>query len=351
MSDTLMARPASRVAWIDAARGIGIVCVVFGHVGRGLTSADIATGPTWSWVDYGLYTFHMPLFFVLAGVNLPTSLARQSEGFLRGKLWTIAYPYVLWSLIQGGLLVALSSYTNHRADISDVLKLGWQPMSQFWFLYVLMLCQLAGFALASRPRLLLGSAAVSFVAANFLPPGFVVEQFLHAFPYFAFGILASSRLLAWGPGRDWLWGCIAAAGLAAFIPSSGLLDHMNSDAAAALPASVCGITLLFLLARGLGGSVQRFACLLGKVSMTIYILHILAASAARILLVRLHVPPDPWLYAGLCTVAGVTAPVVAHFVLLRLNLLAPLGLAPLRVTRRRAGAPAVDTGSPPPRVA
>ena len=76
---------------------------------------------------------HMPLFLLLAGVNVPASLANGRVQFLQAKLWTIAYPYVLWSVIQGSVLVAFSSATNVQTHVSDVLIIGWRPMSQFWF--------------------------------------------------------------------------------------------------------------------------------------------------------------------------------------------------------------------------
>ena len=75
-----MADTSDRIAWIDAARGIGIVLVVIGHVEGGLIDAGIQSGASWAWPSYGLYTFHMPLFFFLAGLNVPGSLARARAG-------------------------------------------------------------------------------------------------------------------------------------------------------------------------------------------------------------------------------------------------------------------------------
>ena len=63
--------------------------------------------------------------------------------------------------------------------------------------------------------------------------------------------------------------------------------------------------------------------------MTIYVLHILAGSGIRIVMLKLHVPPEPWAYLIAGTAAGVILPLLAHLVLQRLHLLAPLGLAPL----------------------
>ncbi|HKR91678.1 acyltransferase family protein, partial [Novosphingobium sp.] len=55
-----------RVEWLDVARGIGIILVVMGHAERGLVNAHIATGQAWPTFDLAIYTFHMPLFMLLA---------------------------------------------------------------------------------------------------------------------------------------------------------------------------------------------------------------------------------------------------------------------------------------------
>ena len=43
-----------RIEWIDTAKGIGLICVILGHMRVPYLS-------TW------IYTFHMPLFFFLSG--------------------------------------------------------------------------------------------------------------------------------------------------------------------------------------------------------------------------------------------------------------------------------------------
>ena len=45
--------PAQRLDWLDMAKGIGMILVVYGH----------SYGPS----NYYVYLFHMPLFFILSG--------------------------------------------------------------------------------------------------------------------------------------------------------------------------------------------------------------------------------------------------------------------------------------------
>lgn len=213
-------------------------------------------------------------------------------------------------------------------------------MAQFWFLYVRMACQLAGLALASRPRLLSGVAFVAFAVSTALLRGSLTEQLLHAFPFFAAGVLISKYRISGQPSGDLLRGAAAAIGLAVAIPLSGTLDGLNFDAALALPAATCGIVMLVSLSRLLTGLALRAACLLGRASMTIYVMHILATAGTRIVLVKLHVASNPWLYLIGCTAAGIVAPLAAHAVLAHWRLLTPLGLAPLRSKRWLSRLPA-----------
>jgi fucose 4-O-acetylase-like acetyltransferase len=54
----------NRDEWIDAAKGFGILLVVYGHVARGLHSAGIFhEHEIFKAIDNAVYAFHMPLFF------------------------------------------------------------------------------------------------------------------------------------------------------------------------------------------------------------------------------------------------------------------------------------------------
>src|ERR1700744_1504535 len=123
-----------RIAWIDVAKGIGISLVVFGHVERGLAAAHILQSSAWIAIDFYLYAFHMPLFMFIAGLNAPQS--RDKPGFVKRRGLSVAYPYLVWSLIQGSVQVVLAQYTNNPASWHDVAAILWHPISPFWFLYV-----------------------------------------------------------------------------------------------------------------------------------------------------------------------------------------------------------------------
>src|SRR5438874_1994978 len=110
---TVQKRTTSRVAWVDVAKGIGIVLVVYGHVSGGLVDAGIQPRNSVANAASALiYTFHMPLFFFLSGIWLARTSAKPFSQFARQRIGTIVYPYVLWSTIQFIANRAMARFTN-----------------------------------------------------------------------------------------------------------------------------------------------------------------------------------------------------------------------------------------------
>ena len=72
-----MTTPANRMKWIDLARGIGIILVVYAHAARGLVLSKALPPTGWPIdIDTVIYAFHKPLFFVLARLKIGRGVAR-----------------------------------------------------------------------------------------------------------------------------------------------------------------------------------------------------------------------------------------------------------------------------------
>lgn len=324
-----------RIAWLDAARGIGIVLVVIGHIERGLVGAGIATAPGWGLFDAALYTFHMPLFMLLAGINVPDTLRRGTGRFVADKLRSVAYPYLLWSLLQGGVLVVLSRFVNNGASWGDLARIGWQPMSQFWFLYALMAYLLLAAITGARPLVLLPVAIAALVAGFPMDGEGILHRLSYYLVFFAIGVSLAGPIKGWQARRPLLSALALALGwLAALqiVPRGGSAPHMTVYA---LPCALLGTACVMNLAAGLGGVAQRVFVRLGEWSMSIYVMHILAGAGVRIAMARigLQVPAIAYLAAGVA--GGIALPIVAHLVLERLGLLPLFGLG--KRSRRPAG--------------
>ena len=76
----------NRIDAIDVAKGIGILCIVFGHA-----APD-------SVLRYILYSFHVPLFFVLSGLTYNNK--KNKKSFLVGKIRRLLIPYYIFAIIS-----------------------------------------------------------------------------------------------------------------------------------------------------------------------------------------------------------------------------------------------------------
>lgn len=82
-----------RVEIIDITKAITIFCVIVGH-----TTGNLDT-PLFRRM---LYSFHMPLFFILAGLSIKPSVVTSSKGwlaFINKNLKSLMVPYFIWGLV------------------------------------------------------------------------------------------------------------------------------------------------------------------------------------------------------------------------------------------------------------
>src|SRR6201990_3237285 len=104
-------RPAaSRVDWVDYAKGICIVMVVMMHSVLGVEAAAGQTGFMHALVAFAK-PFRMPDFFLISGLFLAIVIDRDWRTYLDRKVVHFAYFYVLWVTIQFGFKA--SSFAAH----------------------------------------------------------------------------------------------------------------------------------------------------------------------------------------------------------------------------------------------
>lgn len=74
---------AKRENWIDSLKGIAIVCVVLGHILDGAMKKEMFPSTVWmGGLDRIIYSFHMPLFFVMSGVSFYLGVVKKKLNFL-----------------------------------------------------------------------------------------------------------------------------------------------------------------------------------------------------------------------------------------------------------------------------
>lgn len=126
---------SKRLDWIDIAKGIAIILVIVGH-----------TVPNPSPLRHAIFSFHMPVFFFLAGCTFRPKPWRE---LLSGSVPRLLVPYLILALawqvptflmsgapLTGGTLVA-GLETIVFASGVDVPGLGVAAVGMAWFLAAL----------------------------------------------------------------------------------------------------------------------------------------------------------------------------------------------------------------------
>src|SRR5215212_9132282 len=110
----------SRLQWIDYLRGIAIILIVYRHVLVGIERGNIPVPSLLINANMIFYSFRMPLFFILSGIFITSSLAKKSLKELIGiKFEKLFYPYLIWCTIQITLQIFFSRVTNSDRSLID----------------------------------------------------------------------------------------------------------------------------------------------------------------------------------------------------------------------------------------
>ena len=317
-----------RNAWVDYAKAIGIILVVYGHVARGVFNAGLPMDQDeYLLVDSVIYSFHMPLFFFLSGLFFYDSLVKRGKtGLVVNKVDTIVYPFIVWSLLQGVVEVVLSNYTNGDVTLGEVFSLLWSPRAQFWFLYALFLvfvvCSLV-YAKTDRryflPLLLV--FGVLYVLSQDLAVGSIGKFIFGNVVFFALGIWFNeikAYFLARYVPLTLLLGASFLIGQYLFHVTFGLNWEVGGLSVLAL--ATVSILFVIALAMWLGRFRMGWLLFIGASSMTIYLMHILAGSGIRVVLGSFMGIDSIAVHLIVGTLIGLVAPLLAQMIIKRYDL-------------------------------
>lgn len=359
-------RTAGRIQWVNIAKGIGIILVVFGHVGRGVIDRDIETAKQgitatasavhhYVSIDNAIYAFHMAMFFFLSGLFVERGAQKSGATFFGQKLRTIVYPYFVWSIVQCLFVAVANGHGGGQPSARGILlKLPYETYAQFWFLYVLMLCMTVYWLLY---KLRIGRTAITVIALAaylfgqlvhlsehgkllaWLSDWRVLYQLRMYFFYFAAGASLAPLLLR--PARQFPAIVLALSGALLLTAEYFLArdfdpEHVASclrtigDFATSHGLNARDWVAIFPATLGIAGtlsisfSIDRFRLgkwleWLGHLSLPIYVAQVIAAAAARVALQKvLHVHQlGPHLIVG--TVAGLAVPVALEVIAQRIG--------------------------------
>ena len=315
-----------RLAWIDIAKAIGIVLVVIGHTGRGLSGPAFSDEKELlSIIDQAIYAFHMPLFFILSGIIFGMRPPVSINPSLRTRVWSLVYPLVIWTYIFLALQAFAGDNSNAQSDWMDVLVWPVPPVAHFWFLWALLLITVFFAAvrmlcvfLVSDIQFWLGAlAAASIISFLVSLPDHLLPFFgasLRYLPVFALGgLIGASSFSQFVPSR--VFALIASA---AFV--MGLLATLSLDLK--VPRHLSGTVLSLLLIVPIIAASERYErfqwaqwiAFLGVISLPIYVMHTVFSAGLRIMLFAVGV--DTLLFHFvLGTVIGILGPLFFYLFL------------------------------------
>lgn len=328
-----LAESKSRIHWIDYAKGIGIFLVVFGHVLIGMRVAAFTTFP--DWIDqtiFYIYTFHMPLFFLLSGFVFPITKDKSLVGFTQSSIINIFVPYLIWNIVFALLKNISPSPVNVPVSLADIPTVILHPVQHFWFLPYLFFIRFlywgAERAAGARGREIFAVVTTAWyvIASAFSLDfgGTIDPRFYMGMAFFGLGCLLEPRggLLTAAHRFTALLGAVVLwFGLA-------LLLHLNGIGAIKPFAALVGVVAVVSLALLLPAPHTRWTQVLGflgEASLAIYVSHGVFAAAVRIFLVKLHVVSIP-VHIVLGTVAGLVFPVFLVLLANRLKISPFVGL-------------------------
>lgn len=317
-----------RNSWVDYAKAIGIILVVYGHIARGVYNAGMPMNETlFHLVDSIIYSFHMPLFFFLSGLFFYDSLVKRgATGLILNKVDTVIYPFIIWSLLQGSFEAVLSNYTNGTVTFGEVFSFAWQPRAQFWFLYALFLVFMVCSAVYSWTRKsyalpLIITFSILYIFKQSLTLNFMTNFIFGNIVFFALGIWFNEIKAIFENNRTKLaiaLGALFLIGQYIFHITLGLTYDVGG-----LPTLVLAVTSIFFvisLSMYLGEFRLGWISYIGASSMTIYLMHILAGSGTRVMLNKIMGISSSTAHLLIGTLVGIIAPLVAQAIIKRYNL-------------------------------
>jgi uncharacterized membrane protein YcfT len=144
---------ASRLEWVDAAKGLSIVLVVLHHTVYFLDTSGLAPAPVVAGNE-ALASLRMPLFFLAAGLFVAGPLAAPWRTLLRKRVAFFLWLYLLWTAIRFtffATLVPPEVDPDDSADPMNVVLALLLPGPSMWFLYALALFAVVGKLLRRVP--------------------------------------------------------------------------------------------------------------------------------------------------------------------------------------------------------
>lgn len=325
-----------RLAWIDAAKGIAIFLVVLGHAWDALGNKGLINPETHYWYLNQLSRYHMPLFFMVAGLFAIPSLEKSdTKRYAHKQFWQLLYPMFVWYYIFLGAKLIAGSLVNQPSQFSMLFEFPAPGHWHYWFLWALLLIRIAIYF--AKPLLRFNAYSYLFILGLSIAIASTVsmadiEWVDHWFgpaiafsPYFFLGMILGKylpliRINGYGQviaGFCFLSACFVSA------THSELPELLVYPISMTLGLST--IYILIWLSENVANSLTLIARL-GFLSMPVYLAHPIFTAIAREILLAIGVVNVP-VQLAIGTLSGIFVSLLIYFVAVKTKLDLPMGFS------------------------
>lgn len=135
-----------KIEEVDLIKGVAILLVFIGHAA---TNSFLYRPIVYEVFVQFIYSFHMPLFFVVSGFlsikSFNMNIKKDYIKFIKNKFIRLMIPFITISLITNGLMIVGSFFINKEINIENIFEMikitTLYPedavMGALWFLYTL----------------------------------------------------------------------------------------------------------------------------------------------------------------------------------------------------------------------
>lgn len=302
-----------REKWIDLAKGIAILLVVFGHVNLGFKENN--TFPQIQSIieniNFTIYSFHMPLFFSISGYLYSKTVILNSfssyKKNIKRKIISLGVPYIVFSILYCFAKVIFSSYTAKKVKLNAILGIFVTPIEFFWYLYaiigIFILVMTLDFVIKNK-YIVLGILILIFIPTFFVEIPIIMIYFCCRYSlYFYLGKLLEEHLSLLNNR------ILILSSIIIFIIINLLVYNnlIKNNIILSIILAIMGSFIILSISR----KINEYNILnyLGKISLQIYIIHAIVCSAVRIILIKLNIN-DIMIHYISATVLGIIIPVL-----------------------------------------
>ncbi|NRD10111.1 acyltransferase family protein [Rathayibacter agropyri] len=294
----------ARREWVDFAKGVAILMVVYYHTS--LYLGDIGVENTLGRIKIVFELFPMPLFFLVSGLFGSRITTWSFRDLWRRRLYPLLWLYVVWSVLRMVfyLVVPLANGGLGELPATDplnLLLLFFWPSSSYWFIYGLFLFTLGAWLLRHVDHRV--QVALSAVVGTLFTTGLINttnvgwNRIGALFVFYLVGTLYSKRIIDFVEqkgARAFLYVTPVFVLLSAVL----FLFPVRWVPFLGLAAQMAAVAMGILVSRALSRlRFLSFFTICGERSLHIYLLH-LYVIVVCITLLRVILPEDRTVIGG-----------------------------------------------------